>query len=131
MNSLSKGLLTGALFLSLALPANAEQVAFRNPVHDEDIQPQHNAVARCANYALSMQLADAVTTRAFLTNGSGAFERDPIAKPFVQSNLTAIGSALIINVGARLLFRHSAPALCGLGVMETAAVVNNIRVLTR
>jgi hypothetical protein len=77
-----------------------------------------------------MQLADAVTTRMFMRR-AGDFERDPLAAPFIHSDIAAAIGAVGLNLIERHIFRHSATEMCGAGIMETVAVANNVRLLAK
>ena len=100
-------------------------IAFRNPVADA---PQANVAARCGNAMLAAQLADAMTTREIMER-PGGYERDPLARPFVHSNLSEFGAAIVTNVAARALFHRAPRVMCGIGVAEVPFVVNNLEVL--
>jgi hypothetical protein len=117
-----------ALVISLALvltsgPAKSESLGFRNPV----VAVQK--VASCANVMLAVQLTDAYTTRRIVQ--SGGYERDPLAKPLVSSNIGAYGSAALLNILARSLTRHTPWVMCAVAGVESLAVVNNFIVLGR
>jgi hypothetical protein len=73
---------------------------------------------------LNLQLADAVSTRILLQHPC-AYERDPLARGLVRSDLGALGSAIVTNLlarkwGNRGFFRIASGA-------ESLAVVSNIR----
>ena len=71
-----------------------------------------------------MQLADVATTRAILDRGG--YERDPLARPFVRTNVAAIASAVATNY----LVRRFAPRqACNVARLETMAVANNLGAL--
>jgi hypothetical protein len=73
---------------------------------------------------LNLQLADAISTRILLQHPC-AYERDPLTRGFVRSDLGALGSAIVTNLlarkwGNRGFFRIASGA-------EGLAVANNIR----
>lgn len=103
--------------------AGAEILGFRNPV------AQTEAHSQCPNVLLGVQLADAITTRAILHGGG--YERNPLAKPFVQSTLGAYSTVAAVNVIARLVTHHSPSLTCAAAGVESLAVANNLRVLGR
>jgi hypothetical protein len=57
----------------------------------------------------------------------GRFERDPLARPFVHSDATAIGFAVVTNLIARTVFRHNPLALKIFAGAEGSMIVNNLR----
>jgi hypothetical protein len=86
--------------------------------------------AAAGNQLLGVQIADAITTRSLLEY-PGCYERDPLAKPFVHSDI-AIGAMVVVtNVVARRLFRHAPGVLRILAGVDAVAVGNNVRVLSR
>ncbi len=111
-------LIGAALAAALSLPAIAESIAFRNPAQNIPVQ--------CANAALVMQLADAATTRAILRRGG--YERDPLFKGVVRSDLGAFAGAIALNYVVRRMLPHQA---CNVARIETLAVANNLGALRR
>ena len=105
------------LALASTAPAQADTIEFRNPValvvQNRDVQ--------CANAALVMQLADAATTRVILRNGG--YERDPLARGAVRSDVGAFALAFVLNYAVRILIPHQA---CNVALVETLAVANNL-----
>ncbi len=87
-------------------------------------------LAAAANALLAAQLADAVSTRALLRQ-PGAFERDPLARPFVRSDVTAIGAAVVANFIARAIFRHRPATMRVFAGIVAVAVGNNVRGILR
>ncbi len=106
-----KKLLLCAVLAALPLPAQADETA------------------KAANQLLAAQLMDAVTTRAFLQNVPGSFERDPLVRPFTHSNAGSLAGVIVTNLAVRLLFRHSPKVIRLLTGVEGVMVVNNFRVL--
>ena len=86
--------------------------------------------AVAANQLLAAQIADAVTTRVMIQQ-SNTFERDPLARPFVHSNLAEAGAVVATSLLVRVLFRHAPTVMRLLTVVEAACVVNNVRVISR
>jgi hypothetical protein len=95
-------------------------------------------IARTSNATAILSVLDAITTRANIANGS-ADERNPIARPFVRTN---VGTALYfasavasVNLFARILHRTSPAAartfLVANAAFEAACVANNTRYLGR
>ena len=114
---------TLALLLILTIKGcSAETLGFRNPIVAQE-------KATCANVLLAVQLTDAATTRGILARGG--YERNPLARPFVQSNIGAYTSAIVANVIARIVTRHSPSLMCVAASVEFLAVANNVRVLDR
>ena len=123
--ALGGGIVAFVMLIVLLLfpsPAKAETLGFRNPIVAQER-------ATCANVLLGVQLADAYTTRVILSKGG--YERDPWLRPLVSSNIGAYGSAVAINILARLLTRHSQSLMCVAAGVESLAVANNIRVLEK
>jgi hypothetical protein len=104
------------------LPAKAESVGFRNPIVTQE-------KATCANIMLGVQLADAYTTRSILREGG--YERDPLARGLVRSDVGAYASAIVLNVAARYAFHRHPAYMCYTAALESAAVLNNLNVLER
>jgi hypothetical protein len=86
-------------------------------------------LARAGNQMLAAQLADAITTRALLEHRG--WENDPLARPLVKTNASAVGSAVALNALARLLFRHSPSTLRWFAGIELEATANNVEHLRR
>jgi hypothetical protein len=104
------------------LPAKAESVGFRNPIVTQE-------KATCANIMLGVQLADAYTTRSILRQGG--YERDPLARGLVRSDVGAYVSTIVLNVAARYAFHRHPAYMCYAAALESAAVFNNLNVLER
>lgn len=126
-------LATSLLALSLAAPAQAAN-------NDYDFQyvppnlhapqsPEQPSPTTLANQLLGTQLADAITTRILLQEPN-TFERDPIAKPFVRTNLGALAGVIVTNAIVRLVFHHSPQVLQAAQRVEEGAVLNNLRVIS-
>jgi len=102
-----------------ALPLTAVLVALTTSVASAD------ELAREGNILLATQIADTVTTR-IVINHNGGFERDPIARPFVHSNLSAGLATVAVNELLRVLFRHSPKTLRFFSIVELGTVGVNI-----
>jgi hypothetical protein len=105
-----------ALFLVLAMSIPAPVLA--------------DPTAVAANQLLAAQLADAISTQELLKH-PGAFERDPLAKPFTHSYEAQIGAAIALNVAGRILFKHAPEVLRVFTYIEGAAVANNVNVIIK
>jgi len=90
---------------------------------------QADEAASAATALLLLQAGDDLTTRSVMQHGG--FERDPLARGLVRSNWGTIVGSLVVNAGARLLFRHAPRAIKAGAAVEAAAIVNNARVLRR
>jgi hypothetical protein len=83
-----------------------------------------------ANELLAVQIADAVTTRSLIER-PWCYERDPLAKPFVRSDVTIAATVVVTNLIARRIFRHAPAVLRVLAGVDAVAVANNVRILSR
>ena len=108
-----KKLLLCAVLAALPLPAQADETA------------------KAANQLLAAQLMDAVTTRAFLQDVPGSFERDPLVRPFTHSNAASLAGVIVTNLAVRVLFRHAPTVVRLFTVLEIGCTANNVRVLGR
>ena len=88
-------------------------------------------LAREANVALVLNVADMATTRALFIRSPYAFERNPIARPFVRSDAAALGYAVATNLIGRFLLRHAPKAFRFIDALEVGCLLNNARVLSR
>ena len=125
------GIVVAFMFLLFVpLPARADDstwgettwhadIPFRNPVNQTSVS---------ANQLAMLQAADILTTRLIISQGG--YERDPIARPFVHSTLELVGAAVVVNVAARNLFRHSPTVIRILSGLEAVCVANNLRILS-
>jgi hypothetical protein len=78
---------------------------------------------------LPYQLADAITTRVLLRRPC-TFERDPLARPAVRSDLGAVASAVVLNLAFRR-FGAKRGFLRIVAGTEALAVANNVRDIAR
>jgi hypothetical protein len=78
---------------------------------------------------LPWQIADALTTRAILSHPCG-YERDPLVRPFVRSDLGALAGAVVTNLLVRRFVHQRRGLRIAIGT-EQAAVANNLATLER
>lgn len=93
-------------------------------------------LASLANATLVLQVVDALQTRQLL-RGDGiqpgctahGFERNPLAVGFVKSDLGAIGTAVALNLLARVIFKKAPKAFYAIGAVEGVMIGINARAL--
>lgn len=92
-------------------------------------------LASLANGTLVLQVVDALQTRQ-LVNSNGrpgciahGFERNPLAVGLVKSDLGAIGSAVALNLLARVIFKKAPKAFYAIGAVEGVMIGINARAL--
>lgn len=94
-------------------------------------------LASLANGTLVLQVVDALQTRQImqlqnpLPNGCTphGFERNPLAIGIVRSDIGAIGSAVALNLLARVIFKHSPKSFYFIGAAEGVMIGINARAL--
>lgn len=81
-------------------------------------------LARNGNLALIASLADTYTTRQQLRIRGGV-ENNPVARPFVQSDLTAYGTTVALNFALRRLFWRAPRVMLGVALVEAGLACKN------
>lgn len=85
--------------------------------------------SRAANQLLAAQITDSLTTRLIITHGG--YEADPLARPFIHSTASALGSAIAFNLLARTIFSRDPAVLRVLAGVEQSATAENLYQMTR
>lgn len=100
-----KWLVVLALAVGLAAPVRADELA------------------RQGNVNLVLQLGDMLGTR--VDHDRGAIEDNPLARPFVRSNLSVLGYAVASNVINRLLWHRAPKAIMASDALEVTVILQN------
>lgn len=88
-----------------------------------------------ANGTLVLQVVDALQTRQIIRSQGQpgcivrGFERNPLAVGLVRSDLGAIGSAVALNLLARVIFKKAPKAFYAIGAVEGVMIGINARAL--
>ncbi len=74
--------------------------------------------------SFALTVLDMATTRLSIAHTNGV-ETNPIARPFVASDVGALGYAILTNALERVVFRRHPKAFIGVDAVEAYAVVRN------
>lgn len=81
-------------------------------------------LTRMANTSFAFTLLDMATTRLSIAHTNGV-ESNPIARPFVRSDIGALGYAVLVTAFERVIFRKHPRAFIGVDATEAYASVHN------
>ena len=81
-------------------------------------------LASQANVNLVLQVTDMATTRPLIE--AGGSERNPLARPFVHSNGTALLYALLSNAVERIIWRHGPKGILISDGIEVYSIGSNL-----
>lgn len=81
-------------------------------------------LTRNANASFALTIVDMATTRLSIAHTNGA-ESNPFARPFVRSDIGALGYAVVVTAIERLTFHSHPKAFVAVDGAETYSIVHN------
>jgi hypothetical protein len=104
---------------ALGLAAIAACLIFLQPV-----AARADELTRLSNASFALTVLDMATTRLSIAHTNGS-ENNPLARPFVRSDVGALGYAVLTTALERVVFHRHPRAFIGIEAVEAGAVVRN------